>query len=173
MPFCPHLPPCTLKLLHSVHMPADSTVAARRTPLADISQRPLTNRTQQTTPNQTCNSTGEENNVPSRRLLEIFSAAQAGSAGRKRSLKIALDDSDSQTQKPILNAINATSGTISSNSCKTQPTSNLCTKSTVPSRSFRSNRPQGMTSTLARIQTFGRRRCQPCYGMFASRSGVQ
>ncbi|GJJ73760.1 denticleless [Entomortierella parvispora] len=141
-------------------MPAESS---RRSPLADISQRPLSSRTQQIASSQTCAGTGEENNVPSRRLLEIFSAAQAGSAGRKRSLKLALDDSDSSTQKHILNAINTTSGIISSINCKTQPPSNLCTKSTVPSRSFRSNRPQGMTSTLARIQTFGRRRCQPCY----------
>ncbi|KAF9287766.1 hypothetical protein BGZ68_001311 [Mortierella alpina] len=84
------------------------TASGRKTPLSDITHRPLGARRSGNSQaphifSLTCSAPGEENN-PARGLLEIFAAAQANSINRKRSLKLTGDDSEPQCISPTLSS---------------------------------------------------------------------
>ncbi|KAI1315245.1 hypothetical protein EDD11_001077 [Mortierella claussenii] len=158
-----------------------SNPVARKTPLADITHRPLTGRRANNTPaqvavNLACSAGPGEENSPVRGLLEIFAAAQAGSIGRKRSLKLTSDDLDahptapiflrSVTAKPAKNSTSAGVPSVSASLIKSACKSSHQTVAPAKSRftlSYNSAHPLNFVSTISRRQTFGRQRNKPSY----------
>ncbi|KAF9171536.1 hypothetical protein BGX21_007820 [Mortierella sp. AD011] len=158
-------------------MPSNATT--RKAPLTDITHRTLTGRRSNNTSAQqvvslTCSAgTGEENS-PARGLLEIFAAAQAGSIGRKRSLKLTSDDCENHSPVPIIStsinlkaasvqgtALTTIASAIPTVSSKTTAPAIIPTKSKF-SLSYNSRQHLNLISTLSRQQTFGRRN-RPTY----------
>ncbi|KAF9952136.1 hypothetical protein BGZ72_006510 [Mortierella alpina] len=151
------------------------TASGRKTPLSDITHRPLGGRRSGNSQtlnitSLTCSAPGEENN-PARGLLEIFAAAQANSINRKRSLKLTGDDSEAHCISPTLlstakstaHSDSATAGSTATRSSRPETApADIPTKSSF-SLSYNSNRPLSLVSTLSRRATFGRMRNRPFY----------
>ncbi|KAF9116027.1 hypothetical protein BGX27_005260 [Mortierella sp. AM989] len=152
-----------------------SNTATRKTALVDITHRPLTGRRSNNTSaqqviNLTCSAgLGEENN-PVRGLLEIFGAAQAGSIGRKRSLKLTSDDCEVHPLALIVPSTNArTTSVTNAGVSKTATPAIIPTKSKF-SLSYNSTQPLNLISTLSRQRTFGRMRNRPSYAANEARN---
>ncbi|KAG0205602.1 hypothetical protein BGX28_002807, partial [Mortierella sp. GBA30] len=154
-----------------------NTPSTRKTPLVDITHRPLGGRRSGNTSSQLvsnpaqCSAASGEENSPVRGLLEIFAAAQAGSLGRKRSLKLTGDDHDTHNLTPAPPSPTARNASQTSTGAAvafkgdtiTFPTSaNIPTESSF-SLSYNSTRPLNFISTLSRRATFGCFRNRPCY----------
>ncbi|KAF9350579.1 hypothetical protein BGX34_001139 [Mortierella sp. NVP85] len=151
-----------------------SNITLRKTPLTDITQRPLTGRRSnniaaQVVASSVCSGTGEENS-PARGLLELFAAAQAGSIGRKRSLK--LINEDCENYPPLAATTTKTKSQSTTSSASPVVTSTSTAKAAqgvdIPAKSispvlYNSSGPLGIISTLSRRQTFGQRRNRPFY----------
>lgn len=153
-----------------------SNTASRKTPLADITQRPLAGRRSNNTAAQAaasavCSAGAGDENSPARKLLELFAAAQGGSIGRKRSLKLINDDSENYP--PVL-AIHATTAAKAKLQSTVSPASTVVApvntpQEVVPVKSispllYNSTKPLSLVWTLSHRQTFGKRRNRPFYG---------
>lgn len=175
----PSFPTAPLRYSPVATMP--SNIALRKIPLTDITQRPLTGRRSnnvaaQVVASSVCSGTGEENS-PARGLLELFAAAQAGSIGRKRSLKLINEDCENYPPLPATTTKTKSPSTTSSASLVVTSTSTAkaAQEVDIPAKSispvlYNSSGPLGIVSTLSRRQTFGQRRNRPFYGKGTSQS---
>ncbi|KAF9437826.1 hypothetical protein BGZ76_010990 [Entomortierella beljakovae] len=154
-------------------MPSNAT---KKAPLGDITHKALTGRRSNNTSaqqviNLTCSAGPGEENSPARGLLEIFAS---GSIGRKRTLKLALDDNENippATIFPSPSFDNLKPTTTSTTSTTTTATSTTTCRAIPPnfpakskfSLSYNSTQPLKLTQSLFRRQTFGRVRNRPSY----------